>query len=231
MGTRVAVSAEASSTSAILTITWGGTQPTPGNKVVVGFWFSGGVPTVNSVKDNGSAVSTFSLVVTDTLTSSQGFSLYYADNITLPVAGSYQVVVTCASSPGTLDGGGIAYSGLAAGNATVTNHGQNTPGGTTASSGSIAPTGSGAYVGGVTDNTGANPATLTAGGGFTNQVTQTNGSSAQAGALADIPAGSGTKTASWTIDSAIWDAVVAFWPDGAAGPVVLPQIAYAYGPN
>src|SRR5579859_3099230 len=219
MATRDAVSALGSAAASnTLVVTFTGTQPVAGDKIACVFWASfGTTPSITSVKDNATSQNTYTGSVSDVTANTQGVYLYWLD---LPAnatwSGNYAITVTFGTAtPSESDGGGIAYSGVATGAPTATNHGASNS--AAASSGSINPSGSGVYVGGMTDNTASNPATLTAGGGFTNRVTQTNGSAQQAGAMADIAEGSGSKAASWTIDSSNWDALVAFWPDAPAG--------------
>lgn len=233
MATPVAVSPLTAGVTSPVNIVFSAGAPSPGNKIVVVFWAGfGTTPAVSSVVDLATSPNTFSAGPSDVIAGTQGIWLYWLD---LPGGatwtGSYTVRVTFGTAPTDSEAGGLAYSGCATGAPSATNHGQDAVGSTAATSGSISPAGTGLYVGGIVTGSSSGTATLTAGSGFTNRFSQPNGAGFWAGAGADIPSSSGSKAATWTIDSSPWNALVAFWTDAAGGAAAMPQIAHGFGPN
>lgn len=211
--------------------TWTGTQPTAGNKVLVAVQFYD-VSSDLTVVDNGTTPRTFtldgSIPPSGTATS---VYIYRADNITLPGGGNYAVTVTTSGGAATIEAAGLAYSGVKAGGPVSSNTGTGTS--TSVSTGNATPSAAGAlYFASFFDATSLNPETITlTGSGFTEQFTQTNGSTFYGGGIADkIDAGGPIATAcTWTLgDSVGWNSViVAYDAAPAAGmaskPVVVGQ--------
>jgi hypothetical protein len=212
------------SNSTTLNVAFTGTQPVAGDKIIIVFWvFNSTVsPTISSVKDNATSQNTYSFVASSIVSQGGGINweavwCYYLDlPATATWSGNYTATITFGETEVGLDGGGAAYIGVSPGASTATNNATGVS--AAANSGNITPVGNGLYVGGLTDSSGANPATATPGGGFTNEVVELDGATHEVGALADILEGNGTKAASWTLEgSLIWNALVAFWPDAPGG--------------
>jgi hypothetical protein len=207
------------------TITWTGTQPTPGNKIAVVFWGSNSSNnTVSSVKDNASSQNTFTAGPSVAPTSDRQLWLYWLD---LPTnaswSGNYTVTVTFSASITDASGGGGAYPNVTSGAPAATNTNSGT--GTSATSGAANPGASSSlYVAGVNDNTGSNPASpFSVAAPFTMEVTQLNGSSQQAGSMADAVGSSGSQNATFTIQNNTWSALIAAWtliPVSTAGSAI-----------
>src|SRR6266568_3355048 len=207
-----------------LAIPWTGAQPAPGSKVVVWVQFHAAAATFLTLTDNGTSITTFTLGPGSTAQPG-GIWIYYGDGISLPASGNYTVTVTSTASPGTIVGGGIAYTRIRAGAPTATNTGTSA-GSTSVSSGSATPNAPGGlYFSAFSDNTGLNPETITptwtAG---TQQFVETNGSSFFACAASDSLTASGAQTGTWTLgDSTAWVAAIAAWDAIPAVPQLPPQ--------
>ncbi len=102
-----------------LAIPWTGAQPAPGSKVVVWVQFHAAAATFLTLTDNGTSITTFTLGPGSTAQPG-GIWIYYGDGISLPASGNYTVTVTSTASPGTIVGGGIAYTRIWAGAQTGT---------------------------------------------------------------------------------------------------------------
>jgi len=205
--------ASAQGNSAALTATYS-VNPAAGDKVVVAIWaFATANP--SSVKDNGTSVTTFTLDRSK-IDSTNGFGLwvYYGDNVSMPASGAYKVTVTFGS---TVDQNFYcaALLGAATGASTATA----SAGPTTSTAPSSGATGTGTgnyYIGLFSDATSLTPETINNNWtSSTRELTQTNGSTQQAGACNDL-IGDGSQTAAWSIgDSVAWDALLAVY---AAAP-------------
>lgn len=185
-------------------ITWP-VNPTPGAKALI--WVAQAGVSTPSVSDNGTTPATWVNDQSNTA-SSQGVWIFRADNITLPASGQFAVSVT-----GGGMGGGETYLGLAPGGPAAANNGTGT--GTAVSTGAATPTTAGSvFFAAFQDHSTLNPETISApGGGFSNVLTNTNGSSSQASAAADqILSNTSTsaQTCTWTLgDSVTWNAAIA----------------------
>jgi hypothetical protein len=201
------------------------TQPVAAKaqKIVASFWYStASARTITSVVDNASSPNSYTLASSST-GSAQGCWIYWLD---LPVSatwtGNYTVTVTFSGTITEADGGLIAYSNMQLGSPTATN--QNTSTSASATPGACSPPATPAtYVVVVTDATGANPATFTWPAPYLKEITQTNGSTQQAGSVGDALNGSGSKNPAITIDSALWNATQAVWPGAPYSPIVYQQ--------
>lgn len=213
------------------TIAWTGTQPTAGDKVVVGFWGSNNSNnTVTSVKDNATSQNTFTAGPTVAPSSDRQVWLYWLDlpsNATW--SGNYTVTVQFGQSITDASGGGGSYPSETSGAPAATNTNSGT--GTSATSGAVNPSSnSSLYVAVVNDNTGSNPASpFSVASPFTMRVTQLNGSSQQAGSFTDATSSTGSQNATWTIQNNTWAAVIAAWVNTATS--TPGQVSYAYSSN
>ena len=201
-----------------VTTIWG-TNPTAASKILVAVQYSD-VAADLTVSDNGTSPSVFSLDASATASGTASpVYLYRADSISLPGTGNYAVTVTSSGTAHTIQAGGVAYSGAPAGGPSSTHANNATSSSVT--TGSVTPGATGAlFFAAFTDDTSANPETITlTGSGFTEQFTQTNGSSYWAFDVADkIDAGGPTSTAcTWTLgDGPAYNAVIATYPATAA---------------
>jgi hypothetical protein len=203
-----------------LSFAWSGTPPVAGDKIVVGFWASfGTTPSITSVKDNATSQNTFSPGASEVVSTVEGAWIYWLDlpnNATW--SGNYTVTVTFSVAPTESDGGGIAYSGVSAGGPLATN--QNTATSTAATTGAVnSPSGNSLYFAVVTDNTGAGTAVFTWAAPFIKEISQSNGSTQQAGSIGDVINVSGSQNASITVDSSQWAACIAVWVAAPVGSV------------
>src|SRR5690242_1964616 len=180
------------------------TNPTAGESILV---FVQSVVTPDSVVDNGSSPTTFTLDVSESTVA--GIWVYRANGISLPSSGSYAVTVNITGLH-TIQVFGREYIGMQAGPPDATNTGTGT--GTAISSGAAAPSNAGGVVfGGFSDDTSLNPETITFTGSapLVEQIHNDNGSSYWAMGVADGLTGS-SQTLTWTIgDSQPWNAVIA----------------------
>jgi hypothetical protein len=216
--------------SALLTATDGGavtwaaaSQPLAGQKVLVGVVTNTG-ETITSVKDNGAIPVTFTLDATGTTSSGQFVQIWRGDSITLPSSGQYAVTVT-GSGAKTVNAGGVAYSGVAAGPpvsapaAVIGTSG-------TASTGTATPARAGALFAAASVIQITSAITINSGptSGFTDQIVALNGAAYAPGVvLADKidPAGPAATSTSWTFSSSgAWAGIVvvydAAWTDISA---------------
>jgi hypothetical protein len=202
-------------------VTWP-TLPAAGSKVLVAIGLSSGG--ITSVKDNGTSVSTF-VLDSPVETESNTIQVYRADGISLPSAGSYTVTVTLPSSQYVF-GGGVSYWGVAAGGPTASNGGVN-GGSASVATGSVTPARAGAlFFAGFVDESSSNPETITlSGAGFSEQLTETNGSNVCGGIADQIAAGGPSSTAcTWTLgDTPGWCAVIVSYDAAVAAPASLTQ--------
>ena len=216
-----------------LAVTWA-TNPTAGAKVLVSVFLNNATNIVTSVKDNGTSQSTFTLDQSFNL-SGAFLLIYRADGISLPGSGSYVVTVTLSTSASVQAAGG-SYLGVRTGAPTHVNTDSGT--GTSVSTGSVTPAAAGAlYFAAFTDQSTLSSETITlTGPGFTEQATETNGSTYFAYGLADkIDPGGPTATAcTWTLgDSVAWTGHIVVY-DAALSvtttslPPADPGAAYAY---
>jgi hypothetical protein len=199
--------------SATLLITFTGTQPPKGDKIVVGFWASfSSVPTISSVKDNAAVQNTYVASASSIGSTTQGVWIFWLD---LPMSatwtGNYVITVTFSASVNESDGGAIAYSNMQLGAPTDINN--NTNSSAAATPGSVNPTLTPAtYFVVVTDATASNPATFTWPAPFLSEVSQLNGATQQAGSVGDALNNSGAQNPSITINNSLWNAVIAAFP-------------------
>jgi hypothetical protein len=195
-----------------LTVTFS-TLPTVGAKCILMIWQHDLV--APTVVDNGSVVRTFIL---DTPAPTQrGAWIFRADDIR--PSGSYSVQASGFSASTDIEMALVTLLGAAPGAPIATAHGNNA--GSTAASSGAAGSGAGNYYAAVLDDSSSgNPATITnTWAGSTARLTQLNGSVNQVGQAADL-LGSGSQNATWTIDSAAWDAMLAVY---AAQPVLYAE--------
>lgn len=210
--------------SATLTITFDGVQPTPGDKVACMFWAAGfsGTPTITSVKDNATDVGgghTFTAGPLRVVGSTQGIWSAWLD---LPISavwtGNYTLTVTMSVSCTELDGGAISYGGVVSGAPTATNNNAGT--GTAATGGAVNPsTGLSTYLVGLTCSSATNPSTITYPGVFTRQIAQLDGSTQQVGAIGDAINQVGSQNPSVTITTSNWLAVSMAWVNANSASV------------
>lgn len=193
-----------------LSISWTGSQPTFGSKIIVFVQYAG---TITSVTDNAASQSTFTADVSNSGGSKSAF-IYRADNISLPNSGNYTVTISVSGGPGTIGAFGIAYNGVATGAPTSSNTGTSA-GSTSVTTPALTPTTTGAlFVGGFSDASGLNPESITlTNANFTAQATNTNGSAYWPWQFADyIETSAAAQSLSWTLgDSVAWNSVIAVY--------------------
>lgn len=223
--TRDAISALGSAAGVTtVAVAFTGAQPIAGDKICIGFWASfGSTPTITSVKDNATVQNTFTAGPNSILANTQGFWIYWLDlpaNATWP--GNYTVTVTFGTAPTESDGGAIAYGSATAGPPAFTNNNSGTSAAATTGSAS-SPPGNCLYFAGVTDGTGANPATFTWSAPFVGRISQTNGATQQAGSVGDVINQNGAQNAAIGVDNANWNAAIAVWAATPASTVIQQQ--------
>lgn len=224
MATRGAASALFANGSTLTgTVTWSGTQPAAGQKVLVYMQFNDVISALNTtLTDNGTTPRSFSL--DKAVNATPGIYIWRADNITLPSAGNYAVSITMVSpvTVGTLVAGGVSYSGVAAGGPTATNQGSGTS--TAPSAGAVTPAGAGAlYFGAFADQSPLSAETITINwAAGTQQFTEVNGSSFWCSGCADSVSGTGAQTPAWTLgDNVAWVAIAAVYDAPASGATAV----------
>jgi hypothetical protein len=203
--------------SATQTITFTGTQPTPGVhkiRAVFGASFTT-TPSLTSVKDNATDVAgghTYSTIGSRIRANAQGDWEVYLD---LPVgatwSGNYVITATFSAALPECSQGAIAYRGMQLGAPVATNN--NGGSGTAATTGSVTPTATPAtYTASLITNTGNNPGTFTWGAPFLEQASQKNGSAGEGLSIADaLNDSAANRNAAITVDSTNWDGVIAVW--------------------
>jgi hypothetical protein len=198
-------------------VTWP-TNPTAGQKVFIWCWTSSSTTVTNAV-DNGTSPTTYTVDFVDTNTAGQHLYLFRADNITLPASGAYTVTLTAVGTTSVV-AGGKAMSGIKPGGPTATGPGTGT--GTAVSTGAATPGFAGAYAtAAFTTDLFVSSTIGAAGGGFTNQFNQPNGTGFAPGASADqvVAGGPSAETCTWTVgNSAAWVAGVAVYDAIQASP-------------
>jgi hypothetical protein len=214
--TRTQVSTLSSVASATTASTNFATNPTAGNKIIVGiFGQSNADPTL--VTDDGG--NTYALVLSFHPSSDNSIRIYYADNIALPGAGTLDVTVNWASSvPSSIQA--ISYDGAATGAANGTNNHEVVANGTTGDSNGAGAGSSGLHFAVVGVSTSNNPANIATSASFTQQGAQQNGATFYTGAVSDQlnALASQTSTWTWTTGIARYTAGIAAWDDAAGAP-------------
>ena len=196
--------------SGTLTIPWTAGPPVAGQKIVVVLWTAN---TITSVTDNGTTPRTFINAGNSFATPGNRKSyVFYADNITLPSAGSYTVTVATSGGLPT-SGGGLALAGAKAGAPTSINGASGNS--SLASTGTVIPSLQGAmYVAAFTDDTAVNPETITLNAtGFTQEFLQTSTTfTVGAAAYSTDTAGPSSTICNWTLgDTTNYAGVIAVW--------------------
>lgn len=182
-------------------------NPTQGSSVLC--FVQPNIRSIASVKDNGAQLHTF--VPISGAGDTRGAFVYRTDNISLPSSGSYTVTLLVAGGTSNIGIMAIEYTGLGSHIRSVTSSGT-----------SNAPTSTGAdglngYLsfGGMSNNTSANPETITftTGGVFAEQGKNTDGSSGVAGSCADgILTSDSNNALTWSLgDSPTWNTVQALF--------------------
>src|SRR5215472_14766738 len=195
-----------------LTATFTGTQPQPGDKVLVHAWSGDAtIPTFLSGQDNCAIPNQVTLALAED-GYGHGVWEWYIDIPEGAVwTGNYQVNLVFNVAPQRWTVGALALAEKAYGPPTRANDAGGV--GTKAEPGPLTGDSKGLYVSAVTSDTLASPSHFTPTSPFQVAYSQTNPSAGPVGAVALIGGNQGLVSTTWTVDQGAWLTLATFYPD------------------